>query len=384
MWVASPRFMASLARSHEQLVRVDVLHDGQLSRRIDGRPVPGEAGAGFVTSIGGAVNVDRQTIRRDGSVQFLDLEGDLVPDEVDDLFAPMIGELRIWVGLRYWDATPAEQLLGADVEYVPVGTLVITDVDGAYPVLTVSGYDRLWFLSDFIAPYPVAKGTVTAQALRELLSQQIPSPHLQLNIPDTEHTTGALLYEEQSASADAGHAMALSMGAALYADPMGVVTALPEPTTDDAPAMTYEPGPHSMLLRPGRKVSASDARNAVVFTGETPGGAPVRGYAEDSNPDSLTYAPRVGRRPVFQSSPLVTTAPQAQLAANTALNRILGLADTIAVPAIPNPCLESGDVLRVRDPDQGIDFPLIADSFGVPLRAADGAQTISCRSRVIR
>lgn len=373
--------MQTLARGGDKLIRVDVLHDGQLVKRLEA-----SAGAPSTDSlyvIGGQVRVDRQSIRRDGSITFLDLSGGLTPADVDDLFAPLVGELRIWSGLRYWDASDADLLAGTDREYVPVATLVITDVAGEYPTLTVGGYDRMWFLSDFVDPYPVAAGP-TGDALRALLAYEVPATRLQMSIPDTDYSTGALLYEEQSSSADAGHAMALSMGMALYADPMGVFTAAAEPTTDDPPVMVYEPGPESMLLRPKRTIAAGDARNCVVFTGEPPGLAPSRGFVEDLDPASLTYAPRVGRRPVWQSSPLILNPTQAALAARTALNRVLGLADTIATPIVPNPCLESGDVIQVRDPQQGIDMALIADAFAVPLRAADGAQEITCRSRVLR
>ena len=148
--------------------------------------------------------------------------------------------------------------------------------------------------------------------------------------------------------------------------------------------LDYLPGAYSMLMRPQRGISAADVRNAVVFSGESPDGAPVRGYAEDGNAESLTYVDRIGVRADFQSSPLVRTAPQAQLAAQTALNRILGLADNIVVPVIPNPALESGDVIRVADPDQGLDLSLIVDAFDVPLRASGGSQSITCRARVLR
>lgn len=381
MWPASPRFFATLARSHTSMLRVDVLRDGQLARRIEPTVTPA---TDTLAAIGGSVRVDRQTIRRDGSVTFLDLSGALLPNEVSDLFAPLIGELRVWSGVRYWDATDADLLKGTDREYVPVATLVITDAQGDYPTLSVSGFDRMWFLSDFAANYSVPAGTATAAALRNLLTSQIPAAHLQMSIPDTEHVTGALLYEAGTSSADAAHAMALSMGMVLYADPMGTITVTAEPTTDDPPVMVYEPGSFGMLLRPKPGVSAADARNAVVFTGEPPDGTPVTGYAEDSDPASLTYAPRAGVRPVFQSSPLVRTSAQAALAAKTALARILGLSDAILTPVVPNPCLESGDVIQVRDPAQGINIPVIADSFTVPLRAADGAQEITCRQRVLR
>jgi hypothetical protein len=110
----------------------------------------------------------------------------------------------------------------------------------------------------------------------------------------------------------------------------------------------------------------------------------VRGYAQDDNPNSLTYVGRIGVRVYFDSSPLVTTQDGANLAARTTLQRILGISDTIVAPIIPNHALESGDVAHVIDPDQNIDRTVIVDSFPIPLRASDGTQELTCRSQVIR
>lgn len=387
MWPISDRALASLARSGRESARVDVLRDGQLVKRIggDGAPLPtvwSPYAEAFVPALGGQVNVARQQIRRDGHVEFLDLDGVLTPDDVDDLFAPMISELRPWVGIHFWDATPAEQAAGADVEWVPLGTLVITDVEGEYPAKKVSGYDRLWHLTPFVGNWPIAAGTPLHVALINLLSDQIPAGKLRLRIPETEFTAGALLYTEQTESIDKAHELALAMGLALYADPMGEIVARPEPSLDDPPAMTYEPGPTSMLLRPKRGVSAREAINVVVFTGEDSAGIPVRGVAEDTDPRSLTYVGRVGRRPAFESSPLIRTFAQAQLAARTSLTRQVGQADTYGVPVIQNPALEAGDVLRVRDPGQLIDLPLVADGF--PCNLGPAVQDIAMRSRVLR
>jgi len=130
-------------------------------------------------------------------------------------------------------------------------------------------------------------------------------------------------------------------------------------------------------------IDASQAYNAVVFTGEGSAVPPVRGYAQDDNPDSSTYVGKVGLRPYFASSPLITTQHQAVLAAKTRLLNILGIPDTISVPVPPNPALESGDVIMVTDLSQGINFPVIIDSFPAALRASDGEQVLTCRPRVI-
>jgi hypothetical protein len=376
IWPVTQRGLDSLARSGERTARVDILRDGELARRVDGTDPT-------LVLTGGSVKVDRAGIRRDGSVTLVSTDGTLLPDAADDLFAPLIGELRIWVGIRYWDWTDAEAIAGADVEWIPIATLVITGIDqsGAFEYV-ISGFDRMWFLSPFIGNYPIPAGTLVHSALSALLASQIPTAHLQMDLPETEFTTGALLYEEQASSLDAAHALALAMGMALYADPMGVITARPEPSTEDPPVLVYEPGSLSTMMRPQRGINAADVKNAIVYTGESPDGSPVRGYAEDGDPESVSYVGRVGVHSAFESSPLIRTAGQAQLAADTALRRLLGIAENIVVPVIQNPALESGDVIRVVDPDQGLDLVLVADSF--PVTLPDGTQEITCRARVLR
>lgn len=387
MYPISTRALASLGRSGRQTARVDVLHDGRLERRLGATDLPAVWDPGaetLVPTLAGTVNVARQQIRRDATISFLDLAGVLTPNDTQDLFAPWIAELRPWVGIYYWDATAAEQDAGTDIEWIPLGTMPVVGLDGDWPQLQVKVLDRLAHLSPFVGGYSIAAGTPSAQALADMLATQVPASHLQTNLPDSEFTTPALLYNEQDASLDAAHALAVSMGLVLYADPMGVITAMEEPSTDDPPAISYAPGPDSMMLRPQRNVDASKAVNVFVATGETAGGAPVRGVVQDNDPDSLTYVQRIGPRPFFYSSPLLQTPAQCELAARATMHREIGIPDTIALPVVPNPAAEAGDVLQLADPDQYINFPLIADSFSTQLRVADGGQTIQCRSRVIR
>lgn len=386
MWTMTQRCIDTLSRSHVESKMIEVLHDGQTVKKLGGAgdelpPVWNQYADAFIPALDTGVNVARQKIRRDGFASFLDLDGVLTPNDAQDLFVPLITDIRIWQGIHYHDATVAETLAGRDIEWIPIGTLVVTDIDGDWPVRTITGFDRLWHLSKFVGNWPITGGTPLHQALVDILSTQIPAGKLSVDIPEMEFDTNAMLYAEQTESLDVAHEMATAMGLALYANPMGTIVAKPEPSTEDPAVMTYAPGPRSMLLRPSRGVSARDIVNVVVFTGEDNTTATVvRAVAEDSNPNSLTYVERVGRFPTFMSSPLIRTFPQAQLAANTALMRRVGLADTTAVPVVPNSALEAGDVLQVSDPSQGINFPLIADSFP----AGRPEQVISTRSRVLR
>jgi hypothetical protein len=125
--------------------------------------------------------------------------------------------------------------------------------------------------------------------------------------------------------------------------------------------------------------------NAVVFTNESGSAAvPLRGYAQDDNPSSLTYVGRVGVRPTFASSPLMTTQDQVNKAARTQLQRTLGVSDIVTLTVVPVHALGAGDVIRVTDPTVQIDSKYISDQFTVNLRAADGPMEVACRSQVIR
>lgn len=350
----------------------------------------------MVQSVGGHVDVSRQAIRRSGSLDLLDVSGVAGnPDEVSDLLAPMVTEVRPYVGMVYPDATAAELAAsradpagsgpGYAREYLPLATLVVVDVAGSYPQVTVSGYDRMWYLSRFVSPYTIAAGTNVGTALAALLYSQIPSGHLVLDIPSTEHVTGYTVFDSQSESVDAAHSLATVAGWSLYMDPMGRGVARDEPSTDDTPAMVYEPGAASVLMRPSHTVSAGEAVNVWVTSNDAADTTTViRGYWEDTDPNSLTNVARVGRRPQFHSSSLYRTQAQANLGARTLGLRNGGLADNWVVPVIPNHAAECGDVWRVRDPQQGLDLPLLVDSFPLGMRAGDGTQAVNCRARAIR
>lgn len=378
MWPCSARLRAALAGSGDQVARVEILADGQPVATIDGT-LPGSS------LIGGGVTVERSVVRRHGEVTLVDVSGALTPTDARSLLVPLRGEVRLWVGRRFVDATWAEQQAGTDVELVPVGTLVVVDVDLDYPTIRLSGcYDRMWIAANtrFTAPLVVAAGTNVATAITQLLTAVIPASKLALSLPATDLTTGALTYDEQSSPADAVTAMATAAGWSVYADPMGTIVAVAEvDATPDAVVASYVAGPGSMLLKARRNLSGQGVFNAVLAVGEDPAlTAPVRGYAEDTDPGSITYAAEVGVFAEFYGSPLLRTSAQALLAAQTKLRRDGGIVDTVAVTGLPDPTLEAGDVLQVDD-QRGITRLLVADSF--PVSLTPGQQDIACRSTVI-
>jgi hypothetical protein len=383
MWPVSRRYLDTLARSHDQLVAVDVLKGGDVVASLTNGFIADPVTGNRVGTVGGVINVDKTTIRRSGDLVLTDVSGQLLPDGVEDLFAPFSTELRVSVGVRYWDAA-ASTAAYLDQELVPVGTLVVTHPSSSYPQLTLEGYDRSWYLDNFQSPWTVAAGTSLNTAIIRLLQLKVPAGVLDYNIPDYgDVIAAALTFDADTSSAEALYGLAESFGYAFYCDPMGTFQLTAEPTTDDEPVMTYQRGEISTLLRPTRSVGDAQMVNAVVVTSEGTTTAPIRGYAQDDNPSSLTCVAKIGVHPTFISDPSIGTQAQADRSAARKLKSILGVSTTIAVPIIPNHALESGDVIVVSDDQQNLAATtLLVDSFTVPLRAQDGQQMLTCRSEV--
>lgn len=387
MWPVSQRYLDSLARSHTQYNYLEVLHNGVVVSTLQGSTVVDVDSGNKVQNIGGSVSVDgTQIIRRAGSINIVDASSLLVPDDINDLFAYGKAEIRPWVGLQYWDASTAEIFNGTDKEFVPIGTLVVTGVQTNYPEIAITCADRFWLSGSFTEKTVVSHNGTCDQALINLLQTAIPNNRLFYNIPESEFFPNTVTYDQDTDISAAMMAVATAAGWQLYVDPMGVFQATDEPSigSNQPVVMAYVPGSYSMMMRPNRSADASTFYNAVVFTSEPANGSlPLQAYIEDTNPESITYAPAVGRHVYFASSPLMTTQGQVNQAARTTLLRVLGIPDTITVPIIPNYALESGDIIHVTDPDQNIDFDLIADKFTCNLRASDGGMSVECRNRVL-
>lgn len=132
--------------------------------------------------------------------------------------------------------------------------------------------------------------------------------------------------------------------ARMYVDEQGVlVVTTPYADTDPAEVTLHEFG--------GTVVSNTDSGtrqglpSLIIAKGEDAGAAnrsPVVAYAADTAPASPTYVNRYGIKSETFSSPLLTTIPQAQAAANTRLANTRRQARTIPVTTIPDARLRPG------------------------------------------
>lgn len=383
MWPHTARLDTTLAAGGTVVTRLDILADGDLALSLDSTD-PDFTDLGGI--LDGRVDVGPGVVRRTADLTLLDVDRLLTQGQAMDLLIPLVAEVRLWRGALYSDRTV--EVAPADRELVPVGTLVVVDADfTGWPTIRLACRDRAWLLSQYRnrAAYSATSGAESMAALTDLLQfTKFPASRLETNFPATSFTVGAQVWDKQADPAEAAQQIAAAAGLVFFADPMGVFTctAVPDPETDPV-AASYVEGAGSMLLMPSRRLSGDGARNAVVAESSAPDlAAPVAGYAQDDDPNSLTYVGRIGILPDFYDSPLLRTAAQCDLAARTRLRSIAGLVDTTSVAAMVHPALECGDVIYLRSPSRGIDTKLIADSFPVPLRATE-SQTITCRARTV-
>jgi hypothetical protein len=386
MWAVSPRYLATLTKTHNVVQKVEVLVDGQVVSPVITGFATVDAVGRRVSSLGGSVTVQRALVQRTCSIEFLNVDAYLSFDEATDLFAPLRNEIRVYRGVQFWDATPGEILAGTDVEYCPLGTFIIAKVSGLYPNFTIEGYDRLWDLRGrFEKPYTVPAAQPTMSQLERLLRFKLPTQRADIVLPDLSFTTALTLKDQEDDPGQLAYDLAASCGYVPYADPMGTVRVMlePEATTDNV-VWSFVPGATNIADRPGRDIDATNAINVVITTGESNDGVttPARGEAVDDNPASLTYWRKVGRNAEFYSSPLFARDGSAQLAANTILRRDAGVSDTLVVNSAPNEALTSGDVAYVVDTQQGIDRNVIIDGFSLGLRSS-AVQTLDCRGQML-
>jgi Domain of unknown function (DUF5047) len=373
----SARFDAAVTDGHERTVRVEVLTGPQAA--------PVDISEFFT---GGSLDVSRQQVRRSGQFTFTDDGTSTVTvTSQGDLLSPYGNELRVWSGIRYWDGT--EELL-------PVGTLRITGATMRYPTTTVEVSDRAWVVAGakLEAPYQIAKGQDYDAAMAELLLLRYPAAVF--DFPNVAATTPLLNFDTGTDPWDELQKMAAAVGFGLAFDVLGMCRLLGEQNVD-SPVWTYDGGPADLpyhrddpawsnlaLYDMQRALRTDDAYNVAIVTGEsTSNAAPALGVARDLDPTSPTYYNgKFGIRvadPV--SSPRVTSAAQAGAAARRRLQGLIGLGESLTMPAVPHPGLDVDDAIIVIRNELGINTVHVLDQFPLPLRAADGAQTLATRVR---
>ena len=350
MYPVSDRFLARLAESHEVATEL-------LLFLTDGRTAPLE-------HTGGSVQVDRaQAIRRTCTVTIADPS--LIPRTPTDQLATYGARLRIRRGVHFGDGSS---------ELVPLGVFRLDSVSGDVndgPV-TLSGKDLAAFIQDdkFTTPWR-STGTVIA-AITALVQRSLPDAEVVATIADA--AIGQRTFDIEADPWAACQEIAAAAGAEVYPSPEGTFTisTLPDILTT-TPAWEIAAGEGGSYIRANRGMTSDQVFNGVLARGENTadGVAPVSYLATDSDTSSPTYwGGPFGRRPMFYSSPTLTTLGACTSAATLKLAQAKAPNASGDISSLPNPALEPGDVLRIVHPDGSRELQQVA-SFGVPLETGD-------------
>ncbi|MFE1358863.1 DUF5047 domain-containing protein [Streptomyces harbinensis] len=325
----SPGFLGALARSHRPYIEVQLI-------RTDGR-------SEVLPHTGGTVAADRgSAVRRTATVEVDDPA--LIPLAPADRLTVYGARLRILRGIAHADGRR---------ELVPLGTFRVDEVSGDVDVgpvtITASGLEAYLLDHQLTEARRQTGGTTAVGGIRTLIEETLPWATV-LNYA-TDSPVGSRTWDREDDRWAAITELATAIGAEVYADADGqfVIRVLPAvaPETVSWEVAAAEDG---ALISAVRGMSRAGVINSVTATGEnteddTP---PVSATIEDEDPTSPTYVGGpFGRVTHFHNSPLLTTVSACQAAAATILrDRRLPNA-TADITALPNPCLEPGDVIRV-------------------------------------
>lgn len=352
MYATSAAFDAALnAPNRRWHSRVEVLSGGQVQVSLD-------------MVLEGRVSLDDVAVRRSGKITMRDITGTLTPATARDLLAPRGTELRLFRGLY----------VGTEVEWVPLGVFGIVEPevigDPGGTVIKISARDRVDAVRKrrFAAPWRVAGGTPTHQAIAEIVTSRLDVP---TRITATGHTVPESTFDALSDPWDAVRDLAEADALIAYFDPLG--TLVVEPDTEVATGITYEPGDASLLLSSARRMNDEDTYSGVIVTGEHPDETPIHYELWDTDPKSPTYADGIfGRRPFGFSSPLVNSVAKAQAAAETIFKRVTRMRQYVDLATIGHPGHEVGDRVVVRDPASKTLGNYVVTGAQIPLRPHQG------------
>lgn len=284
----------------------------------------------------------RRAGRWDGRLTFA---GDsIIPTVPGDLLTPFGTRVTVELGL---------ELLDGEVSTVPYGTFEISGskprIDAGERVVDVGLVD----VSDrveryrFEEPLTIASGADLADVVNTVITSRV---GVNPNVSDTGATLGAArpfgLDPETAPWSEILDVLSGFSRVAWY-DRVGAV---------QIGSVNLDPDSAYALDSLTSMSADFDSRppNVIVVRGEpVDGSAPVQAVAMDEDPGSPTYAGTgpgtspYGRTTRFFSSPLISTDPQAQSAADTILAQFVGAGATYTLIRPYDPTIDAADVVSL-------------------------------------
>jgi hypothetical protein len=223
--------------------------------------------------------------------------------------------------------------------------------------------------------YYIPANTNYATAIQEIVDNRLPG--LAYNFQSTPFVTPKIVLGTQLGNDPWQDAqdLATAIGFELFFDAAGICTLreIPDPATGQS-VWTFTDGANPTIAQLDRTLTDQTTYNYVICYGESVDNAePVQAVAFDNDPNSPTYylGPYGIVSTTFQSA-MITTAAQAQAAANALLLAVKGASENVALTVVPNPALEPGDVVTVEVSDAKITGTFLINDMQTPLSAGEG------------
>lgn len=232
---------------------------------------------------------------------------------------------------------------GADgVEWFQRGEFVILSTEEDSDTVRVTAAGLLYLISEagFVSPFQPA-GTIggTVRALVE------PAVHVDLdNAPADRSVPSAVNYDQSRL--DALYEVLDAWTAVPFMNEQGYLEVRADETPDEA-VRWFSNGAGGTVITALGSSTREGGFNAVVATGTDPNGAEVRGVSYVTT-GPWTYGSGPANPlpvPFGYSSPLITTVPQAQSAADTVKARKMreSVLQRFVVTCVPDPAIQLGD-----------------------------------------
>lgn len=219
------------------------------------------------------------------------------------------------------------------------------------------------------------------QAAVTMVQNRLPTQE-DFSVVSVNRSTDLLIYglDQGSDSWQDIRDLGTACGSDSFFDPAGVFVF--RPVTDPRiapPVWVFDDSATCTVTQIERELTDEQTVNWVVVKGEsTSSQNAVSAVAFDNDPSSRTYVyGRFGKHTAIVTIPSVTTADQAQTAANAILFASLGAAETTTITTVPIPFLECGDCVTVSFGDVKADGRYVINQMTTPL-SPGGAQTLTC------
>lgn len=357
-------FLAAVRGSHTMCARARLVTPGQTGVEPDGVEIP---------IFSGDVALDANAEVR-GSVD-LSTSADFWPSEATDLATPYGNELFVERGIVMGNGTRVFVSQG----YFRINSVEEESTPGR---IRIAGSDRMSQVVDgkLVSPRQFTTTDTLETIVETLVTDVLPDAQFDLDATFAATTLGRDVVAEDDRYKFLWD-LVRSHGLIWYWDHTGTlrVTAPPDPSM---PVFTVNSGADGVLVALRRILSRENVYNAVIAEGEGPDtDNPVRAVAVDASPVSPTYwhGP-FGKVPRSFSSPFITSVLQAQSAARTMLQRVLGLPSQVDFEAVPNPALEPEDPVLVVSPRDARTH--ILERISLPLTNDGGALKADTRQQV--